>query len=151
MSLDRKNTTTLLEHSDGGYEFGCISFGRLAVVWLFVIIPRLIVSLILLYSGCMFLIQTEGINDLILNGVALAFVFDLDDLFYMVLPASCQHIVSSTQPLKAKPLPVLRKSQKKEEEPEGKAWGFRGLREIIAFLCIWGVVFYFYKAHLEPQ
>eukprot|EP00971_Amphidinium_carterae_P186213 3696373-Amphidinium_carterae.1 len=151
MSLDRGQGTVLVEHSDGGYEFECISYGRLVAVWMVVIIPRLFVAAILLYSGNMFLIQTEGINDLILNGVALAFVFDLDDLFYMVLPSSCQHLVGNTQPLSTKPLPVLRKKVKTEEEERGKGWGVRGLREVLAFMSIFGVVFYFYKAHLEPQ
>ena len=68
-------------------------------MWVCVITPRLVVALILLVVGSDYLINTASVSDLILNAVALAFVFDMDELFYQFTPPVCHKLVTYSEPL----------------------------------------------------
>lgn len=45
-----------------------------------VLIPRILITLYLLFLGCMYLTATESFTDLILNSLVMAFVYDIDEM-----------------------------------------------------------------------
>jgi len=52
------------------------------VATVFIIIPRMLVSLVLLWLGCRWLTGTFGFSDVLQNAVALEFILLLKDIFY---------------------------------------------------------------------
>jgi hypothetical protein len=56
-----------------------------AAITLLVIIPRIGITLYLLWLGCRWLLATNSFENLILNAVALAFVLDLKEVLYFTL------------------------------------------------------------------
>lgn len=54
---------------------------RLAL-YMFVVIPKLLIAAILMFIGCRWLCATESFSDLILNALALEFVIGVDELVY---------------------------------------------------------------------
>lgn len=56
-----------------------------AALCIFVLIPRLFITLILLWLGCRWLLATNNFADLVLNAVALEFVLCLKDSLYLGL------------------------------------------------------------------
>merc|ERR1712039_1038309 len=76
-----------------------ISTRRLCMGLLMAII-RFTIAVILLISGSVFLVHTTDVSDLILNSTALAFVLDIDELFFsMGVPTSMQSFIQTLQPL----------------------------------------------------
>jgi len=55
------------------------------IIALVILLPRVLITSLLLWLGCRWLCATESFEDLIMNGVALAFVKDLKDLLYITL------------------------------------------------------------------
>lgn len=56
-----------------------------AYIYLFILLPRLVITLILCYIGCRWLAATNNFTDLVLNAVALEFIMGLKDLLYVSL------------------------------------------------------------------
>merc|ERR1712129_387955 len=56
--------------------------GVKAVIVVMVIIPQLAITSVLLWLGSRWLTATEDFTDLLLNAVALEFIFQLKDLLY---------------------------------------------------------------------
>jgi len=50
----------------------------------FIFIPKFVICLFLTTTGCLWLLSTESIGDLILNSLALAFVVQVDELIAQV-------------------------------------------------------------------
>jgi len=88
----------------------------LAVV---VFIPKMIIALVLMLTGCIWLMAAENIGDLILNSLALAFVVKVDELLAEVFfPA---HFLSQVSEL-AFVLPA--DASDKDEASTERAWEF---------------------------
>lgn len=51
-------------------------------LYVFVVIPKLLIAAILMFIGCRWLCATESFSDLILNALALEFVIGVDELIY---------------------------------------------------------------------
>lgn len=56
-----------------------------AIAGIFILIPRLVVSAILLWLGCRWLTGTMGFSDVLQNAVTLEFILLLKDLFYATM------------------------------------------------------------------
>jgi len=108
MNLPRaRHTAFNLEEQDGEdkHRFVEIAWFRLAGIST-VNIFRLIVSTWLLVMGSLWLIYTPDLTDIVLNGVALAFVRDIDELLYATMtPLSFERLLCSVQPLDAPIIP----------------------------------------------
>merc|ERR1719375_1254568 len=85
-----------------------------AMVYTFVILPKVGVSILLLLIGTMWLAATDSFADLVLNAIALEFVIHIDELlFEAMLPAS---IVSSIEGTKIWKRAPKKTNQQKDAE-----------------------------------
>jgi len=81
-----------------------VSFGsgmtrcRKTSVFLFVLIPKFALAASLLVYGTGFVVVCESDQDLILNALALGFIFDIDEIFYEYLLTSQQQQVVESLP-----------------------------------------------------
>lgn len=73
------------EDPDGPAMISNISDATKAVLFVFIMIPRLAVICALSVIGSHFLIGADDYGDLILNGVALAFIVDIDEIMFASL------------------------------------------------------------------
>lgn len=75
------------ESEDSDHESTIIGLTALlkTVITFFILIPRAIISLVLLWLGCRWLVATTSFGDLVLNAVALEFIIALKDLFFIAL------------------------------------------------------------------
>jgi len=55
------------------------------IITLFVIVPRLLLTCVLLWLGCRFLAATNDFGEMVLNAIALEFVLVLKDLLYSTI------------------------------------------------------------------
>jgi len=69
---------------DVAYVRGLKRISKIIIV-VVILLPRVLITALLLWLGCRWLCATSSFEDLIMNGVALAFVKDLKDLLYMTL------------------------------------------------------------------
>jgi len=102
ISLPRAQATRLSQTRANTLRMDGISITRLVVMLFAVVLPRLVVAFALLFAGCEFLLATTTLQDLVLNAVALGFIFDLDELFFGLLPARCQAMVKFSEQLSIK-------------------------------------------------
>jgi len=114
---------------------GLTSWMKAAIISL-VQIPRMLMTCVLLWLGCRWLIATVGFGDLLLNCVALEFILNLAALLYNVLvPYSGKILVQSTH------LPHLHRH---EHENCGNMFGMFSCG-IFATLLVW---IYMYRLQL---
>lgn len=73
------------EHDDHEFIIKALPLWLKAVIFVFVIIPRLGITTFLLWVGCRWLLATNNFADLILNAVALEFILLLKEMMYRVL------------------------------------------------------------------
>lgn len=77
--------------SDEGHADGDVIYVRgirrtaKAVIMVLILLPRVLITGLLLWLGCYWLMATHDMQSLILNGVALAFVKDIKNLMYTAL------------------------------------------------------------------
>jgi len=71
-------------------ELDLINFNiaGMTILWkcesfIFVIFPKLVIWISLCFSGVHFLMETAGIQDLIINAMALTFILQIDELLYL--------------------------------------------------------------------
>ncbi|CAK0857308.1 unnamed protein product, partial [Prorocentrum cordatum] len=77
-----------------------ISELRVYCTFVGVALPRLIVAVLLGISGIRYLGMTDGMEDLILNAMALMFILDIDEEFFKAfLPRRVQTLVRNLEPL----------------------------------------------------
>eukprot|EP00930_Biecheleria_cincta_P028181 TRINITY_DN19652_c0_g2_i1.p1 TRINITY_DN19652_c0_g2~~TRINITY_DN19652_c0_g2_i1.p1 ORF type:complete len:996 (-),score=141.55 TRINITY_DN19652_c0_g2_i1:205-3192(-) len=77
-----------------------LTLPRKMAVLMLISVPRLVIMMLLLYTGCLYLCYTASLEDLVLNAMALIFVIEFDELIFSVfVTARAQKIVSSVQPL----------------------------------------------------
>lgn len=84
--IDTRLMVRDLREREGGGEFCVICLNMKGKVGLFllVFIPKSIIAIILTGTGCVWLVASESIGDLILNSLALAFVVKVDELIALV-------------------------------------------------------------------
>jgi len=102
--------------NDKKYATG-MTFMHKCVAVIFVIIPKAAICLVLFVYGGDYLIRSPGIEDLILNTLALGFVIEIDEFLYkLVTPVYLQEVIED--------LPNLEISAK--ESVKQGAWGYIG-------------------------
>jgi len=68
------------------------------VLFLFILIPRFFIAVALAWIGSAFLIGADDYGELILNGVALAFIIDIDEMMFAALMgAHSKESIANTQ------------------------------------------------------
>jgi len=85
-----------------------LTFVMKAVIGVFVVLPRILTLLILLYLGCRWLTATLGLGDVLLNGLALEFMVVLKELLYNVCVSHRNRV--DTQRLLIRPFRKLNKA-----------------------------------------
>jgi len=73
------------EEEDGEFVVARLTYSMKLGLTILVIIPRLTITLYLLWVGCRWLLATNNFSDLILNSVALEFVLCLKDVLYLAI------------------------------------------------------------------
>eukprot|EP00747_Dinoflagellata_sp_TGD_P157045 gnl/TRDRNA2_/TRDRNA2_177713_c0_seq1.p1 gnl/TRDRNA2_/TRDRNA2_177713_c0~~gnl/TRDRNA2_/TRDRNA2_177713_c0_seq1.p1 ORF type:complete len:544 (-),score=86.20 gnl/TRDRNA2_/TRDRNA2_177713_c0_seq1:74-1495(-) len=90
--------TRFLQTEDG-LAIKTVSYFRVQFVC-FILLLRLAIALSLLFSGATWLCKTFSVPDLVLNGAALAFILDIDDIiFKTIVPRGAESLVTSLEPL----------------------------------------------------
>eukprot|EP00929_Paragymnodinium_shiwhaense_P003991 TRINITY_DN10469_c0_g3_i1.p1 TRINITY_DN10469_c0_g3~~TRINITY_DN10469_c0_g3_i1.p1 ORF type:complete len:991 (-),score=239.21 TRINITY_DN10469_c0_g3_i1:504-3476(-) len=83
-----------------GVKIESISLARVIFLHICVVIPRVGIALFLGWTGIEFLTVTANMGDLLLNAMALAFVIDIDCLFFSIFaPSRIKSLVGLTEPL----------------------------------------------------
>jgi hypothetical protein len=78
-----------------------ISSSRFIWVMVTVVLPKLFIAVALGFVGVRYLANTEDMSDLVLNSLALAFVFELDELLFATLaPRRLRLLIGRMEPLK---------------------------------------------------
>ncbi|CAK0877785.1 unnamed protein product [Prorocentrum cordatum] len=78
--------------------------GRVAFFFFSVCLPKLLVASLLWWFGAKWLANTVNFSELILNGVALAFVLEFDEVLYSVLmPRRTKTLICNLEPLPMPP------------------------------------------------
>jgi len=106
----------------------------------FIQIPRLLANIVLLWLGCRWLTATIGLGDVLLNGVALEFILNLDELLYNVCIAHRNRI--ATEKLYIAPFRRLNKATFCTFF-DAQIWGIASL--------IWAVGYVFYFQQVLPD
>eukprot|EP00747_Dinoflagellata_sp_TGD_P116019 gnl/TRDRNA2_/TRDRNA2_172274_c0_seq26.p1 gnl/TRDRNA2_/TRDRNA2_172274_c0~~gnl/TRDRNA2_/TRDRNA2_172274_c0_seq26.p1 ORF type:complete len:624 (+),score=83.53 gnl/TRDRNA2_/TRDRNA2_172274_c0_seq26:31-1872(+) len=88
----------------------CLSYTRFAFISVLLVV-RAGIACNLLYSGSVWLCRTFSVPDLVLNGAALAFILDIDELLFSTLvPRGAENLVEQL-----------------DELPMGQYWQWKGL------------------------
>jgi hypothetical protein len=76
--------------------------GKFLII-VFVLLPRTIVAVCLVYIGTEYLIEADSYADLILNSVALAFISDIDEMLFAAFVGEAEKIdLDNTHPIQGK-------------------------------------------------
>eukprot|EP00930_Biecheleria_cincta_P014770 TRINITY_DN12568_c3_g1_i1.p1 TRINITY_DN12568_c3_g1~~TRINITY_DN12568_c3_g1_i1.p1 ORF type:complete len:944 (-),score=152.40 TRINITY_DN12568_c3_g1_i1:66-2897(-) len=77
-----------------------LSMTRKILVICLISMPRMLIMVTLLYTGCKYLCNTISLEDLVLNAMALVFVIEFDELIFAVcVTARAQRVVACFKPL----------------------------------------------------
>lgn len=113
-------------------------------VHILIFVPRIIISTCLLFMGTAFLTATESFSELILNSLALAFIFDIDELFFQCfLPDRIRKNLERTK--------IVSPSEEHLTHLSGKALDAADVKRVylrsavvllitFSFVCIWFLV-----------
>jgi hypothetical protein len=109
--LKIRGKNTQLQRTSQGDEFSVtlksISLTRFIGVMVTVVLPRLFIAVSLGYVGVQYLAKTEDMSDLVLNALALTFVFDLDELLFAILAPRRLHVlIDRVEPLQQQRIPA---------------------------------------------
>lgn len=85
-----------LAEADNDFCVVCLNWKGKVGLFVLVFIPKFIIALLLTFTGCLWLMASENIGDLILNSLALAFVVKVDELIGRVFfPQKLQDHISN--------------------------------------------------------
>merc|ERR1712137_258258 len=77
-----------------------LSRGRVAFVFVFAVIPRILIAAALGVVGVIYLLNTLTLSDMLLNCMCLAFVVDIDELLFDAFaPKRVRFLLDSLEPL----------------------------------------------------
>lgn len=111
-----------------------------SVLYIFMFIPKLFISIGLLAIGTVWLAATDSFSDLILNAVALEFVLKVDELFFEALiPNSCHSRLNATT--------IWKPSKKTPDEQDREIRA--GYRR--SYIYLFGIMFSVYSFLLWGQ
>eukprot|EP00929_Paragymnodinium_shiwhaense_P017149 TRINITY_DN12612_c0_g2_i3.p1 TRINITY_DN12612_c0_g2~~TRINITY_DN12612_c0_g2_i3.p1 ORF type:complete len:1305 (-),score=213.01 TRINITY_DN12612_c0_g2_i3:141-4055(-) len=80
-------------------KMSSISLCRIFLLIVFVVLPRFVIAICLGAIGSMYLGVTVSMPDLLLNAMALAFIIELDEIFYSVFaPRRIQLLIENFEP-----------------------------------------------------
>jgi hypothetical protein len=131
-----RSRRTIIALDGEAYAVESISIKRLAFL-MGVVLCRLTIAVILGYAGALWLCNTRGLTDLVLNAAALAFVMDLDELINSTLtPLSASALVERLEPLR---------------RPKGLRWRGLGLHSIVGFVAVVAFTWFFFTRHALPM
>lgn len=83
-------------------ESGGFSTVRKAMIFAFILLPKAIISLMMFFVGGWFLVVAVSEEELLLNALALAFIFEIDEvLFCAISPQWHQRVLEAMPPMKA--------------------------------------------------
>jgi len=82
--LDTRLMQRNLEASSCDNNIICLNLKTLLGLMILVFIPKILIASVLMVTGCVWLMASENIGDLILNSLALAFVVRVDELLAQV-------------------------------------------------------------------
>lgn len=86
-----------------------LSLTRVVTILMFVVIPRILVAFLLGGVGVRFLGSSQSCSDMLLNSLALAFILDLDEMFYSVfVPRRVKCVVKNLEAMPVKPQRLIR-------------------------------------------
>eukprot|EP00747_Dinoflagellata_sp_TGD_P116018 gnl/TRDRNA2_/TRDRNA2_172274_c0_seq25.p1 gnl/TRDRNA2_/TRDRNA2_172274_c0~~gnl/TRDRNA2_/TRDRNA2_172274_c0_seq25.p1 ORF type:complete len:555 (+),score=100.43 gnl/TRDRNA2_/TRDRNA2_172274_c0_seq25:84-1748(+) len=122
--LPKRWGSTRFALSGDSITIKCLSYPRAFFICLLLLL-RAGIAGNLLYAGSVWLSRTYSVPDLVLNGAALAFILDIDELLFDTLvPRGAENLV-----------------QQLDELPMGKPWQWKGLggRSILTMTC--GIIF----------
>mmetsp|Transcript_27409 Transcript_27409/g.64010 ORF Transcript_27409/g.64010 Transcript_27409/m.64010 type:complete len:1319 (+) Transcript_27409:100-4056(+) len=111
VSTNGANKTVVAKHEDGSIELVSMSRCRAIVMFWLVAIPRTAIAGLLGVTGVYFLRREFGIEEIILNTVALGFVLEIDELLFAFAPSAARYAVSNMADV---PIELQRK---KDENP----------------------------------
>jgi len=98
---DADGTAPVVVHHDGRVQVNAIPAPYKAMTIIANLVPRTILCAWLTYVGSLFLISADDYENLILNGVALAFLIEVDNmLFAAVVSSEAKRAVYECTPLK---------------------------------------------------
>ena len=125
-------------HIDEDGKLTLISLSRIRLTWLLTVqAVRLVVAGFLLYWGCLYIVFTFNVGNLMLNCVALAFVISFDELIYEAFaPLSIQKLLREAASLR---LPVR------------LSLGGESARSALTLVGSFAVVLYMIISQLDPQ
>jgi len=95
--------TDVLELQDDGSTVNIVglSITLKAILGCFCLFPRFLAIGLLNFLGCRWLLATESLSDLLLNGLALEFILLLKDLLYMTLASERNKKVTESTQIKS--------------------------------------------------
>jgi len=127
-------TQVIKNEDDGTMEL--VSLGRLRALAIFccISIPRLAIAGVLGFCGVYYLSATSGIEDIILNAMALGFVLEIDELLFCFAPSAARYTVSNMNPV---PIEIR---ESKGSQPAGISTVLYGLLERSRLLLIMLVI-----------
>lgn len=117
--LDTRLMKRDLAASNNVHNIICLNMKGKIGLTIVVFIPKMIIALVLMLTGCIWLMAAENIGDLILNSLALAFVVKVDELLAAVFFP--EHFLEEVQDL-AFVLPA--DANDKDEASIERAWEF---------------------------
>lgn len=105
----------------------------------FIVIPRLLITLVLIWLGCRWLVATENFSDILLNAVALEFILFLKELFYAtIVPHRNKRDLQNTK------VQACFEEERAGERQKARAWPFFNGFLWLIFAMAW-VAFYVYN------
>jgi len=90
-------------------EFVKFKFAGMSRVWklincILIVIPKLLIFRMAASCGVFFLMETAGIQDVIVNVTALSFILNLDEMIFSLFShKAVQHIIEHMEPFKTRP------------------------------------------------
>jgi len=131
-----RSKRTAIVSSEDGTAFASLSISRIIFV-LALTLARFGIAVLLLIFGSIWLANTTGIQDLVLNAAALTFVLDMDEAIYAsFVPVPSKILVQSLAPL---------------SRPHPKSWKGVGAGTPAILLCAVSVVLVIIWTHVAPN
>jgi hypothetical protein len=113
------------------------------MIFLFVIVPKVVLAILLMGVGCGFIIRAEGVAETVLNTVAVSFVMEVDDYAYKAFTTVTTKILHNSLP----PIGLL------ESEISGSLlqWEMYGSIIMVHVLVVSVAVALYCWCYLEPM
>jgi len=127
---DCTDLADMIDMSGDAPRFVKLTKGIDWLLYLVIIVPKFIISILLLLIGCVWLTATDSFGDLILNAVALEFVVNIDNLLYeSAMPMTVCEKVAETKFF------VAKSPESNKQKLDKTVGGYR--RSMMYFFGVW--------------